>query len=208
LVSEGWLFSKLSVVTFGGAYAALAYVAQEAVHGYGWLTAGEMLDGLGLAETTPGPLILVLEFVGFMAAFRDAGGHDPWLWGVLGALITVWVTFVPCFLWIFLSAPYVETLHGNRRLSGGLAAITAAVVGVILNLALYLGLHVLFRDVGELSLGPVRPAWPVWATLDPWALALTAVAAVALIGFRLGIAPTLALSAVLGVAIRLLVPAI
>jgi chromate transporter len=201
-------FSWMAVVTFGGAYAVLAYVAEAAVASYGWLAPGQMLDGLALAETTPGPLILVLTFVGFIAAFGDPGSLPPLAAGLLGATLVTWVTFVPCFLWIFLSAPYVETLHGNRRLSGGLAAITAAVVGVILNLALYLGLHVLFRDVGELALGPIRPAWPVWATLDPWALALAAVAALALIGFRLGIAPTLALSAVLGVAIRLLVPAI
>ena len=201
-------FSWMAVVTFGGAYAVLAYVAEAAVATFGWLEPGQMLDGLALAETTPGPLILVLTFVGFVAAFGDPGSLPPLAAGLLGATLVTWVTFVPCFLWIFLSAPWVETLHGNRRLSGGLAAITAAVVGVILNLALYLGLHVLFRDVGELALGPVRPAWPVWATLDPWALGLTAVAAVALIGFRLGIAPTLALSAALGLAIRLLVPAI
>ena len=137
---------------------------------YGWLNPGEMLDGLAMAETTPGPLIMVLSFVGFLAAFRDAGGLDPMVAGLLGGLLTAWVTFVPSFLWIFLGAPYMERLRGNRNLSGALAAITAAVVGVILNLALWLGLHVLFREVGVLDLGVARPAWPVWSTLDPWAL--------------------------------------
>ena len=127
-----------------------------------------------MAETTPGPLIMVLSFVGFLAAFRDAGGLDPMVAGLLGGLLTAWVTFVPSFLWIFLGAPYMERLRGNRNLSGALAAITAAVVGVILNLALWLGLHVLFREVGVLDLGIVRPAWPVWSTLDPWALGLMA----------------------------------
>jgi chromate transporter len=202
LVSEGWLFSKLSVVTFGGAYAALAYVAQEAVHGYGWLTAGEMLDGLGLAETTPGPLILVLEFVGFMAAFRDAGGHDPWLWGVLGALITVWVTFVPCFLWIFLGAPYVESLRQNRALRSALSAITGAVVGVVLNLSVWFGLHVLFARVDERQLGPVRLLVPELGTLDPFALALALLAVYLLSQRKLGVGGTLAVVAAAGAVVR------
>lgn len=196
-------FSWLAVVTFGGAYAVLAYVADAAVTAYGWLNPGEMLDGLAMAETTPGPLILVLSFVGFLAAFRDAGGLDPMAAGLLGGLLTAWVTFVPSFLWIFLGAPYMERLRGNRNLSGALAAITAAVVGVILNLALWLGLHVLFRDVGVLDLGIARPAWPVWSTLDPWALGLMLVAILALFRFHLGIVATLGICAVLGVAIRI-----
>ncbi|HVJ20924.1 MAG TPA: chromate efflux transporter [Polyangiaceae bacterium] len=203
LVKEAWLFSKLAVVTFGGAYAVLSYVAQQAVDAYGWLTAGEMLDGLGLAETTPGPLILVLEFVGFMASFRHAGEHSPWLMGLLGALMTVWVTFVPCFLWIFLGAPYIETLRKSRALSSMLSAITAAVVGVILNLSLWFGLHVLFGRVDERSLGPVTLLLPAPATLDPWALALSALALVLLFRVKLGLGFTLAIAAGLGAAIKL-----
>ncbi len=149
-----WLFfSQMAVVTFGGAYAVLAFVAQEAVQHFGWLQPGEMIDGLALAETTPGPLVLVLSFVGFLAAFRAPAGLDPLLAGVLGATLTTWVTFVPCFLWIFLGAPHIERLRSSRALSGALTAITAAVVGVILNLALWFGLHVLFREVGVVERG-------------------------------------------------------
>ena len=137
-------FSKMAVVTFGGAYAVLAYVAQAAVETYGWLRPGEMLDGLGMAETTPGPLIMVVQFVGFMGAFRDPGSLPPLLAGALGGVLTTWVTFVPCFLWIFVGAPFVETLRGNKALSSALSAITAAVVGVILNLAIWFALHTLF----------------------------------------------------------------
>ncbi len=203
LVKEASLFSQLAVVTFGGAYAVLAYVAQQAVTGYGWLTAGEMLDGLGLAETTPGPLILVLEFVGFMAAFRHAGPYSPWLMGVLGALITVWVTFVPCFLWIFLGAPYVETLRKSRVLSSMLSAITAAVVGVILNLSLWFALHVLFARVDERALGPLTFSVPAPSTLDPWALGLSLLAVFLLFRAKVGLGPTLAVAALLGAAIKL-----
>ncbi len=145
----GRFFSTMAVVTFGGAYAVLAYVAQAAVETYGWLQPGEMIDGLGLAETTPGPLILVLQFVGFLAGMRGAGDLPPLLAGSLGALLTLWVTFAPCFLWIFLGGPYVEALRGNRALSAALGAITAAVVGVIMNLALWFGLHVLFGRSGR-----------------------------------------------------------
>jgi chromate transporter len=196
-------FSWLAVVTFGGAYAVLAYVAEAAVFTFAWLSPSEMLDGLALAETTPGPLILVLSYVGYLAAFRSATGLDPVLAGLLGGLLTAWVTFVPCFLWIFLGAPHVERLRGNPRLSGALSAITAAVVGVILNLAVWLGLHVLFGDVGALDWGPIRPAWPEWATVDSWAVALLVVAVVSLVRLRLGVPATLAICAVLGVAIRL-----
>src|SRR5206468_3561088 len=143
-------FSKMAVVTFGGAYAVLAYVAQQVVDTYGWLRPGEMLDGLGMAETTPGPLIMVTQFVGFMAAYRDAGALHPMLAGILGGLLTTWVTFVPCFLWIFLGAPYIEVLRGNKALSAALSAITAAVVGVILNLAVWFALHVLFTEVHQM----------------------------------------------------------
>jgi chromate transporter len=191
-------FSKMAVVTFGGAYAVLAYVAQAAVGTYGWLEPGEMLDGLGMAETTPGPLIMVTQFVGFMGAFREPGALPPLLAGTLGGLLTTWVTFVPCFLWIFLGAPFVETLRGNRALSAALSTITAAVVGVILNLAVWFALHVLFGEVRVFRLGPASLDVPVPATLDLAALALTAFAVVAVFYFKLGIMPVLAASAGLG----------
>ncbi|MHB1103069.1 MAG: chromate efflux transporter [Devosia sp.] len=193
-------FSQMSLVTFGGAYAVLAYVAQQAVEGFGWLDPGEMIDGLALAETTPGPLVLVLSYVGFLAAFRQPMGLDPLLAGVLGATLSTWVTFVPCFLWIFLGAPYVERLRGNERLSGALAAITAAVVGVILNLAIWFGLHVVFREVGTLTAGPLSLVAPVWSSLDLLALGFSVIAAVALFRLKLGILPVLALAAALGLA--------
>ncbi|MDO8839553.1 MAG: chromate efflux transporter [Parvibaculum sp.] len=197
-------FSKMAVVTFGGAYAVLAYVAQEAVQFYGWLNPGEMLDGLGLAETTPGPLILVLQFVGHLAAYREAGGLDPVTAGVIGALITVWVTFAPCFLWIFLGAPYIERLRRVALLNAAFAAITAAVVGVILNLALWFGLHVLFGTVEEVRVSVFRLWVPDVATLDPWALALSTGALVAMLRFHIGMLPVLGVSAALGLAIKLI----
>lgn len=196
-------FSKMSVVTFGGAYAVLAYVAQEAVATYNWLTAPEMLEGLALAETTPGPLILVLQHVGFLAAFR-AAGVDPLLAGILGATITLWVTFAPSFLWIFAGAPYAERVRENRALSAALAAITAAVVGVVLNLAIWFALHALFAKVHETKLGPLHVHVPDAATLDPIALVLAAFAALALIRFKMPIVGLLALSAALGLAARFL----
>ena len=154
-------FSVMAVVTFGGAYAVLAYVAQQAVENYGWLAPGEMLDGLGMAETTPGPLIMVLQFVGFMAAFRDPGSLSPLLAGTLGGLLATWVTFTPCFLWIFLGAPFIERIRGNRALSAALSAITAAVVGVILNLAIWFAVHTIFAAVRPLRFGPVAFDAPV-----------------------------------------------
>jgi chromate transporter len=199
-------FSKMAVVTFGGAYAVLAYVAQQAVETFGWLKPGEMLDGLAMAETTPGPLILVLVYVGFLAALRDPGVLHPLAAGLIGAGLTTWVTFVPCFLWIFLGAPYIERLQSNKALSAALSAITAAVVGVILNLAVWFGLHTLFRKVGALTLGPLDLAWPVWSSLDPVALVLAGVAMLAMFRFRLGMIPTLALCAVLGLGVGLLLP--
>ncbi|MDQ8730018.1 chromate efflux transporter [Bradyrhizobium sp. LHD-71] len=185
-------FSKTAMVTFGGAYAVLVYVAQQAVEHYHWLSAAEMLDGLGMAETTPGPLIMVLQFVGFIAAFRDAGGLPPMLAGALGGLLATWVTFAPCFLWIFLGAPFVERLRGNRALSAALSAITAAVVGVILNLAIWFAIHTLFRSVI-----PVR-GWgfsfdaPVPTSVDGLALMLALAAAVAIFKLKLGMLITLA----------------
>ncbi len=198
----GSFFSLMAMVTFGGAYAVLAYVAQAAVDGFGWLSAGEMLDGLGLAETTPGPLILVLEFVGFLAAFRAPGGLSPLVAGGLGALLAVWVTFAPCFLWIFLGAPYVEALRENKALAAALGAITAAVVGVIANLALWFGLHVLFREVYSLSFFGMRPELPVLGSLDWRAALLAAGAAIALLRFKLGMMPVLALCGVVGIVLK------
>jgi chromate transporter len=182
-------FSTMGAVTFGGAYAVLSYVAQAAVESFGWLKPGEMADGLGLAETTPGPLILVLQFVGFLAAYRHASGIDPLLAGALGALLTSWVTFAPCFLWIFLGAPYVEALRNHRAAAAALAAITAAVVGVIANLALWFGLHLLFGEVTPLWAG--GPDVPVLASFD-WRPALLALAAaIAMLRFKAGLVPTL-----------------
>ena len=193
-------FSKLAVVTVGGAYAVLAYVAQEAVQGHGWLTPAQMLVGLGLAETTPGPLVLVLQFVGFLAGY-GAGGLG---WAIPAALLTVWVTFAPCFAFIFLGAPYVERLHSNRVLTGALAAVTAAVVGVIANLALWFGLRVLFGEVRHVAAGPVVLDLPVPASLDPLALGLAALAAVLLFRARVGLLATLGLTAAAGLVARFL----
>lgn len=185
-------FSTMGVVTFGGAYAVLAYVGQGAVSTFHWMSAGEMADGLGLAETTPGPLIMVLQFVGFLAAFRH-GGLDPWLAGSLGALLTTWITFAPCFFWIFLGGPYVEALRGNKALSAALSAITAAVVGVILNLAVWFALHVLFRSVHATPLlFGVGPDLPDLRSLDWRAAVLAAGAAVAVFRFRVGLFRVLA----------------
>ncbi|HEV7372534.1 chromate efflux transporter, partial [Arenibaculum sp.] len=192
-------FSKMAVVTFGGAYAVLAYVAQQAVDTYGWLRPGEMLDGLGMAETTPGPLIMVVQFVGFMGAMRDPGTLPPLLAGTLGGLLTTWVTFVPCFLWIFLGAPFAESIRGNRALSAALSTITAAVVGVILNLAIWFALHVLFREVDEVRFGPLALDVPVPATVDPAALVLTAAALLAVFRFKMGMIALLAACSAAGV---------
>ncbi|HBL32139.1 MAG TPA: chromate transporter [Acidobacteria bacterium] len=200
LVQQGVFFSKAAVVTFGGGYAVLAYVGQQAVETFGWLRPGEMLDGLGMAETTPGPLIMVLQFVGFLGASRSAEGLDPLVAGILGSIVTTWVTFVPCFLWIFLGAPYIERLRGNRSLSTALAAITAAVVGVILNLAVWFSLHTLFGRVDEVHLLGLRLQVPAWSTLDPAALVIAAFAFLALFRWKLGLLKTLAASAAAGLA--------
>ena len=194
LVKLGLFFSKLAVVTFGGAYAVLAYMAQEVVQGYGWLTAGEMLDGLGLAETTLGPLILVTEFVGFLAAYREAGGASL-LMGIAGAAVTLWATFTPCFLWIFAGAPYVEQLQHAVRLRAALAAVTAAVVGVILNLSLWFGLRVLFGQFGRIEIGPVTLDVPILQSLDWRAAVLSILAGVALFRFKAGVIVTLMICA-------------
>ena len=196
-------FSKMAVVTFGGAYAVLAYVAQEAVETYGWLRPGEMLDGLGMAETTPGPLIMVVQFVGFMGAFRDPGPLPPLLAGALGGLLTTWVTFVPCFLWIFLGAPFVETLRGNKALSAALATITAAVVGVVLNLAVWFALHVLFAEVREVRVLGLTLDVPTLSSVNLASLALTAAALVAVFRFKAGMIPVLAACSAAGVLLYL-----
>jgi len=197
----GSFFSTMAMVTFGGAYAVLAYVAQQAVQSYHWLQPGEMLDGLGMAETTPGPLIMVLQFVGFMGAYRAPGMLPPLLAGTLGGLLATWVTFVPCFLWIFLGAPFIERLRGNAAVAGALSAITAAVVGVILNLATWFALHTLFRQVTPFSAGPIRFDLPMPASLDPWALLLSAAAILAVLRFRTGTMTTLAATSIAGLAL-------
>lgn len=200
----GLFFSKTAVVTFGGAYAVLAYIGQQAVERYGWLAPGEMLDGLGLAETTPGPLIQVVQFVGFLATWRDPGGLSPLVAGVLGSMLTTWVTFTPCFLWIFVGAPYVERLRGQAGLSAALGAITAAVVGVIANLALWLALHVLFGQLDAVE-GPLglRLLVPELGTVDWAAVVVFVAAALALLRFHVGMLPVLAGAGLAGLALRL-----
>jgi chromate transporter len=197
-------FSKMAMVTFGGAYAVLAYVAQQAVEHYHWVSAREMLDGLGMAETTPGPLIMVLQFVGFMAAFRDPGTLSPMLAGTLGGLLATWVTFTPCFLWIFLGAPFIETMRGNKGLAGALSAITAAVVGVILNLSIWFALHTVFRQTVPVRSFGLSFDMPVWSSIDVAALALAIAAATAIFRFNVGMLTVLAGSCVLGMVLRLL----
>ena len=183
-VDQAFFFSGAALVTFGGAYAVLSYVAQQAVAVYGWLAPGEMVRGLALAESTPGPLIMVVQFVAFLGAYRDPGPLDPWVAGVLASLLTVWVTFVPCFVFIFLGAPYVERLRGNASLSAALAGITAAVVGVIANLAVFFALATLFDGQRDVESGPVRLALPVLSEVDPVAVALLVLASLLL--FRRG----------------------
>ncbi len=191
------------MVTFGGAYAVLSYVAQQAVESHRWLSAGEMLDGLGMAETTPGPLIMVLQFVGFMGAFRDPGTLPPMLAGALGGLLATWVTFTPCFLWIFLGAPFIEPLRGNKKLNGALSAITAAVVGVVLNLAIWFALHTIFRAATPIRSYGLAFDMPVLASVDLWALALSAVAILAIFRFKAGMIGTLLGCSAIGVTLFL-----
>jgi chromate transporter len=196
-------FSKMALVTFGGAYAVLAYVAQEAVEHYHWLKPGEMLDGLGMAETTPGPLIMVLQFVGFMAAFRDPGTLSPMLAATLGGLLATWVTFTPCFLWIFLGAPFVEQLRENKPINAALSALTAAVVGVVLNLAIWFAVHTIFQEVRPIRGFGLAFEAPVLASVKVWALALSVAAAVAIFRFKAGMIPTLAGCCAAGVVLYL-----
>ncbi len=202
LTREGIFFSEAAVVTFGGAYAVLAWVAHQVVS-FGWLTAPQMLDGLGLAESTPGPLILVLEFAGFGAAFFHPGSLSPLLAGTLGAAVTLWVTFTPCFLWIFVLAPWVEALRSNQRLAAALAAITASVVGVIANLTLFFALHVVFAKVGVVEFGPLSLPAPEWGTVEWRALVVAALAFALVFPFNQGLGRTLVACAVLGAGLKL-----
>ncbi len=196
-------FSKMAVVTFGGAYAVLAYVAQQAVDTYHWVTPGEMLDGLGMAETTPGPLIMVTQFVGFLAAWRQPGTMPPLLAATLGGLLTTWVTFVPCFLWIFFGAPFVEALRANKALGAAMGAITAAVVGVILNLAVWFALHVLFARQVPVHLPGATVELPVLSSVDWPSLVLSLAAAVAIFRFKAGMIAVLLASALAGITVHL-----
>jgi len=198
LVQQAIFFSKTAVVTFGGAYAVLAYVAQQAVEVYGWLRPGEMLDGLGMAETTPGPLIMVVQFVGFMGAYRNPGALSPLAAGVVASVVTTWVTFVPCFLWIFVGAPFIEQLRGNRPLASALGAITAGVVGVILNLAVWLALNTLFGTIDELHAGPLTLLVPRWSTVDVVSLGLALGAGIAMLRFHVGVVATIGVTAAVG----------
>lgn len=208
LFEIGTFFSKLGIVTFGGAYAVLAYMAQEGVQAHHWLSAGEMADGLGLAETTPGPLIMVTQFVGFLGAYRAPAPFSPMLAGILGALVTTWTTFAPSFLGIFACAPWIERLEHARKLQGGLAALTAAVVGVIANLAIWFGLHVLFARVDAVKHGPVTLQTPDWQSADGLALALGIMAFLLLFRTRTGVLGTLCLCGATAVVVRAVLPLI
>jgi chromate transporter len=193
----------MAVVTVGGAYAVLAYVAQDAVQAYHWLSASEMLAGLGLAETTPGPLILVLQFVGFLAGYRAPETLSGVPGGIAASALTLWVTFAPCFVFVFLGAPLIERLQANRALSSALAAITAAVVGVVANLAVWFGLRVLFHRVYAVQIGPLTVELPVLASLDFIALVLAGLAALCLFRLKLGVVKTLGIAAAAGLIVRL-----
>ena len=202
LTEMGWFFSKAALVTFGGAYAVLSYVNVAAVSQFGWLLPGQMVVGLGLAETTPGPLIMVLEFVGFVGAYQHPGDLSPLTAGVLGAVVATWATFAPCFLWIFLGAPYIEGLRGNRRLAEALEAVTAAVVGVIANLALTFAVHTLFEQVREVdTIGGSVPV-PVWSSLDGFALIVAVVSFVGLWRLHWKIMPVIGASALAGLIVN------
>ena len=199
LAEIGWFFAWLAVVTFGGAYAVLAYMTQTVVEQYAWISTAQMIDALGLAETTPGPLILVTQFVAMLAGFLSGGTGLALAAGV----VALWATFVPCFLWIFLAGPFLDRLAARPRLTAALSGVTAAVVGVIANLSLWFALHVLFRDVGQARFGPVSLPWPAWSSLDPAALALTVLAALLVFGLRLGMVPVLALCAAFALCLNL-----
>jgi chromate transporter len=200
LSQEGLFFSESAVVTFGGAYAVLAFIAQQAVGTYHWLTMPQMMDGLGMAETTPGPLIMVVQFVGFMGAFHEHGALDPYLAAIAASVLVTWVTFMPSYLYIFLGAPYIERLRGHTTLNAALSGITAAVVGVILNLACWFALHTLFAHADTRSFGPIRIIVPEWASVDWAATVLAGGACVAMLRFGVGMVWTLAVCLALGMA--------
>jgi len=204
LTQEAWFFSKAAVVTFGGAYAVLAYINQAAVTQYGWLLPTQMVAGLGLAESTPGPLIMVTEFVGFVGAYQNHGGLDPVLAGLLGAIVVTWATFAPCFLWIFLGAPFIEHLRNNQRLTHALSTITAAVVGVVLNLAVWFAIQTLFNEVHDVDVfgGPIPV--PVWSSLDWFAGSVAVISFVGLWKSRWHVVPVILVSAAAGLAYTLL----
>jgi len=202
---QGFFFSQSALVTFGGAYSVLAYISQKAVETYGWLQPGEMLDGLGMAETTPGPLIQVVQFVGFMGAFRFAGYLDPVLAGVLASVLVTWVTFVPSFLFIFTGAPYIEQLRGNKSLTTALSGITAAVVGVVLNLGIWFSLHTLFKQMGELNFGALHVPLPEWGSVDWGAVFITVAAMFLYFGIKWDMLKTIGACVVIGLIIKLLV---
>ncbi|CAN5426049.1 chromate efflux transporter [soil metagenome] len=204
-VEEALFFSKTAVVTFGGAYAVLAYISQKAVETYGWLRPGEMLDGLGMAETTPGPLIQVVQFVGFMGAYRFPGTLDPLVAGIIGSVVVTWVTFIPCFLFIFTGAPYIEYFRGNKSMSTALSGITAAVVGVILNLAIWFSLHTLFGSHYDYSHGPVSLSVPVFSSIDWYATGIAVLAFVVYFGFKLDMLKTIGICVVAGLVVKWLV---
>jgi chromate transporter len=205
LTQQAVFFSKAAMVTFGGAYSVLAYVAKECVETHGWLTPEEMLDGLGMAETTPGPLIQVVQFVGFMGAHRNPSVVTPIAAGIAGSIVTTWVTYVPCFLWIFLGAPYIELLRGRAALNAALSAVTAAVVGVVLNLSIWFAMHTLFGEVREVHAYGMRLLVPDWTTFDIASGAITSGALVAMLEFKVGMIPTLLIAAGVGAAYHVLV---
>lgn len=202
-VDQGLFFSGTAVVTFGGAYAVLSFVAQRAVEVYGWLQPGEMVNGLALAETTPGPLIMVVQFVGFLGAYRNPGDLDPWVAGIIGATLVVWVTFVPCFLFVFLGAPHIEGLRHNTALSAALTGITAAVVGVIANLSVFFSIHTLFTDTRTHDWGPIHVTGPVWSTISLQAVAVTALAFVLVFRYKLSVLRVLGICAAVGAGLHL-----
>ena len=197
---QALFFTGAALITFGGAYAVLAYVAQQAVQVYGWLTPSEMITGLALAETTPGPLIMVVQFVAFVGAYHDPGSLNPWVAAVVASLLTTWVTFVPCFVFVFVGAPYVERLRGNHALSAALTGIMAAVVGVIANLAIYFAFHTLFRDVSTFTWGPVDLQVPHLDSLKPLSLAVALFAALLLFRAKWSVLRTLGACALVGLA--------
>ena len=202
-VDQGLFFSGTAVVTFGGAYAVLSFVAERAVNVFGWLLPGEMVNGLALAETTPGPLIMVVQFVGFLGAFRNAGSLNPWVAGIVGSSLVVWVTFVPCFLFVFLGAPYVERLRTNRSLSAAMSAVSAAVVGVIANLSVYFSLHTLFDGTTRIDNGILRMTLPAWDSVNVRALVLTAFACVLVFRYKWTTVRVMLTLAVVGCAVYL-----